>query len=73
MTALCPSAGPAPGVASSWCWGESRQLLECGFLSRDGLPGGAGNSCCWLLISSLILLPWRYNDLVLQRKVSGNW
>lgn len=24
MTALCPSAGPAPGVASSWCWGREQ-------------------------------------------------
>lgn len=53
---------------------ESRQLMECGFLSRGGFPvGGADNSCCWMLISRLIPLPWRYNDLVLQRKVSGNW
>lgn len=42
---------------------------------EGGLPGGrggaTGDSCCWLLISRLIPLPWRYNDLVLQRKVVG--
>lgn len=70
---MCPWAGQAPRVAGSPVPGaESRQLMEHGFLSRVVCPGGTtGDSCCWLLISRLIPLPWRYNDLVLQRKVVG--